>query len=279
MFYILTWLYPYDILGYNALKMKNITFYILGASSGKHDFGGGMKVKKKFVVLLVVMFMVSCLGLVGCSKDEATTAPSSQSDQQKSGDTSKSNVDNELAKLMKSAHEVPGMSYEMVSTITSEGQTMTSTSKMWMSKEKMRMETETNGMKSIMITNAKGEFFMYDEASNTAMKMSDTEDQDQFADQWAEDESDLDNMKIVGQEKLDGYNCVVVSVTDMENDTKMWLRKDIGMPVKVESKMEDGSMVIEYKNYKIGAQADSLFQVPAGAQIMDMPSIPDMPGQ
>ncbi len=232
--------------------------------------------KKSLVVLLVVMFMFSCLGLVGCSKDETATAPSVQSDQQKSDDTK---VENELANLMKSAREVPGMSYEMISTVTNEGQTHTSNSKMWMSKDKMRIETEVSGMKSVMITNAKGELFMYDAASNTAMKMSNLEGQEQMADQWAEDESDLANMKIIGKEKIDGYDCVVVTLIDEETNSKMWLRKDIGMPVKVESKMDDGTVVIDYKNYKIGAQADSLFEVPAGAQIMEMPSMSGMPGQ
>lgn len=234
--------------------------------------------KKRLVVFLVVMFMVSCLGLAGCSKDKAANAPSAQSDQ-KSGDTSKSDTGNEIANLMKSAREVPGMSYEMINTVTTQGQTHTSTSKMWMSKEKMRMETEISGMKSIMIANSKGEIFMYEPTSNTAMKMSEMKGQEQLADKWAEDDSYTSKMKIAGEEKLDGYACVLVTVKDAETDTKMWLRKDIGMPVKMESKMADSTVVIEYKNYKVGAQEDSLFELPAGAQITEMPSMPNVPGQ
>jgi len=67
---------------------------------------------------------------------------------------------------------------------------------------------------------------------------------------------------------------VVVTSNEDDNLTKMWLRKDIGMPVRVEQTTSEGPIVIEYKNYQIGPQDDSLFEIPAGVDITTLPSSP-----
>lgn len=230
--------------------------------------------KKNILVLFVMLVMVSCLALAGCSKEKASDAPATQSGQQQGAESSGSG--NELADLMKSARQVEGMSYEMTSTVSMQGQNQTSQSKMWVSKDKVRMETEMAGMKSVMISDGK-DIYMYQPSSNTAMKLSSVDKQEQLANKWAEDDSYLSKMKVVGEEKMDGFDCLVVSVKDEQTDSKMWLRKDIGMPVRMESNVSGNNVVIEYKNTKIGAQDDSLFVLPAGAQVVDMPAMPQQP--
>jgi len=58
---------------------------------------------------------------------------------------------------------------------------------------------------------------------------------------------------------------------------KMWLRKDDGLPVRVEAASSDGTFVTEYKNYDLGAQDARLFELPAGTQIVTIPTGPNMP--
>lgn len=229
--------------------------------------------KKNILVLFVILIMVSCLGLAGCSKEQASNAPATQSGQQQN---ESSGSGNELADLMKSARQAEGMSYDMISTVAMQGQNQTFQSKVWVSQNKVRMEMEMAGVKSVTISNG-NDIYMYNPASNTAMKMSTLDNQEQLANNWAEDDSYLSKMKVVGEEKMDGYDCLVVTVKDTETDAKMWLRTDIGIPVRMESKESGSDVVIEFKNIKVGAQDASLFEIPAGAQVVDMPAVPQTP--
>jgi outer membrane lipoprotein-sorting protein len=53
--------------------------------------------------------------------------------------------------------------------------------------------------------------------------------------------------------------------------TKMWVREDYGLPVRVEVTALDGQKtVIEYKNLKVGAVPAENFQLPAGVPVTDM---------
>ncbi|MDD3364716.1 MAG: DUF4412 domain-containing protein [Syntrophomonas sp.] len=225
--------------------------------------------KKWLTVLLVSLFMVSCLSLAGCSKDKPANAPATtDQSQKKDGDIQNSSTGNELQDIMKSASKINEVSFDMINTMTNQGQTLTNNAKMWVSNDKLRIETETEGMKSVTIKNSKGEICIYNPDTKTAMKMPSVKNENDLPNKWAKE--DTSKMKIVGQEKMDGYDCVVVTVTEAADTSKMWLRKDIGMPVRVESKTSEGSMVIQYKNYKVGAQADNLFELPADAQVVSM---------
>ncbi len=213
--------------------------------------------------------MAGCAILAGCGQKKAQETSSPPPNVQEKGSS------NELTDIMKSARGASDMSFEMVSTSTSSGQTVTVQGKYWVSGSKMRMETEAAGVKAITVVNAKGEVWMYNPADKTAIKLPAVENKTELPNQWSE-ENDLAAYKIVGHEKVNGYDCVVVTVSEDEGTSKMWLRKDIGMPVKMEAKSADDTMVIEYKNYQVGKQDAGLFEIPADAQVMDMSAMPDM---
>lgn len=224
--------------------------------------------RKWVAVLLVIGLMIA--GLTGCSsKNESagTNAPAATDTKTNQGSTT------DLSSLMKSASQVKGMSFDVVTTITDKDNTTTSTGKFYMSNGKVRIETEVQGMKMITITKDSGEVYMYNPSTNTAMKITAPQDEPELPTDWASADADVSGLKVVGEENKDGYDCIVVTASD---NSKMWIRKDIGMPVRIESTSADGTMVMEYKNYNIGAQADDLFELPAGAQVMEMPTMPDM---
>jgi len=229
-------------------------------------------VKKTLAVMVSILLVVALLGLAGCSKGK--TSEPAASDKAKVTESAGGDAA-ELQKLFKSVKEVKGMSYDMVSTMSGKDANMKSQGKFFISGKKVRMEMEAQGMKSIIISNGSGEAYMYMPATNTAMKTPLPKEKP--ADAWAESEEDLADMKIVGHEKIDGCQCVVVTVAAAEGSMKMWLREDIGMPVRMETGDASNKMVIEYKNFKIGAQPDSLFELPAGAKVMDMSNLQNMP--
>lgn len=84
---------------------------------------------------------------------------------------------------------------------------------------------------------------------------------------------DPGQVKIVGTEVYDGATCKLVEVAGAagQEQMKMWLREDCGVPVKVETTSPDGSKtVMEYKNLKIGPQEPGTFKLPDGVQVTDI---------
>jgi hypothetical protein len=83
---------------------------------------------------------------------------------------------------------------------------------------------------------------------------------------------------VVGPDTVDGTPCTKYKMT-AGNDPKVffwWISTATNTPVKMAA--EDGSLTVLWKNYKAGPQDPSLFQPPAGYQVMQMPAGAGMPG-
>lgn len=225
--------------------------------------------KRWIVIVMVVALMLGSMTGCASKKPEDSTPAATNTPQTQSGD---SRLDN----LMKTAAQANQMSFDMVMTMSDAGAAINTTGKMYVSDKKVRMEMEAMGMKMITITNAQGESYLYNPAEKTAMKMNVPQDSADLPNAWVKENSDTSGMKIVGEEKKDGFDCLVVTTTQEGETAKMWLRKDIGMPVRVEQNTSQGTVVVEYKNYQIGAQPDSLFEIPAGTAVKTMPVMPDV---
>jgi outer membrane lipoprotein-sorting protein len=84
---------------------------------------------------------------------------------------------------------------------------------------------------------------------------------------------DPDLAVVMESEILDGVRCKVVTLPGEgdEGTTKMWIREDYGIPVRIEMLLpEGGNMVMEYKNIKMEQLPAETFQLPAGVEIMDL---------
>ncbi|MBE0427318.1 MAG: DUF4412 domain-containing protein [Nitrospirae bacterium] len=79
--------------------------------------------------------------------------------------------------------------------------------------------------------------------------------------------------KQVGNEIIDGHPCKKYLITYKSDNKKhqvyQWWATDINFPVKTAA--TDGSWVQEYKNIKVGTQADSLFEPPKGYKKFQFP--------
>jgi len=82
--------------------------------------------------------------------------------------------------------------------------------------------------------------------------------------------------KLVGQEMIDGHPCKKYEISHNEGKSILrsyqWIATDINLPIKAAAL--DGSWSMEYKNIRIGPQADSQFELPAGYQQMTVPGMP-----
>ena len=124
-------------------------------------------------------------------------------------------------------------------------------------------------VKSLFYRGRTGAFrtmYMYIPAQNMAMKMdisqagaSPTENIAQY------------NPVVIGTETLDGEVCLVVEYTAAGIKTKSWIWKEKGFPIRMETAGPQGSSVIEFKNIEFVDIPDSMFQLPAGVQIVALP--------
>jgi hypothetical protein len=84
---------------------------------------------------------------------------------------------------------------------------------------------------------------------------------------------------LVGPDTVDGVACLKYKMTAAKDNKVFywWISIDAKIPVKMAA--DDGSITLVWKNYKAGPQDPSLFEVPAGYQVMEMPSMPGGAGQ
>lgn len=215
--------------------------------------------KHKLTVLIICLMVLSMIVVGGCgNKEKPASAPAAMEKQQ-----SEASQSSDLDKIMAGVKAMPGYSCEMI--MTSEG-TKPMAAQIWASDSKLRMEMEAEGQKSVVIINGKGETWNYMPAGNIAMKMAEAPKTELPTD-WATSE---EKPQIIGKETIDGYDCVIVA-SPVQKDTKCWIMKDNGLPVKIEGVVNGQKTLIEYKNYNINKQSEDLFTVPAGAQVMTMP--------
>lgn len=229
---------------------------------------------------LILVGMLLMAAVAGCgSKEPANDVPAGTQTQTQTetGSQTGSQSSSDLSSIMKSASQIKGMSFDMVSTMTGQdGTTVVSSGKMFVQDEQARVEMEAMGMKMITLVKGDDEIYLYNPDTNSAMKMSGLQEGTEPPNAWADESGDASDYTVVGEEKMDGHDCLVVTLTE-DSNTKMWVRKDIGMPVRMEAKSDDGNMVVEYKNYDLSAQPASLFELPAGTQITSMPNLPNVP--
>ncbi len=161
--------------------------------------------------------------------------------------------------------------------VTPSGQGAATTTKMWIKGQKTRIEMTSEGKIMVyLVDTGEQQAYLYFPSDNTAMKMDISTAQETTGKSPTEQSQSLEdyNPVIVGSEVLDGKNCLVVKYTQGTEEVKTWIWKDHGLAIKMESKTPEGTSTIELKNIDFGNIADSMFVLPAGAQIMEVPSGP-----
>ncbi len=140
---------------------------------------------------------------------------------------------------------------------------------------KFRMEMDIEGQKVVYLIDATAmTMYMYYPDQNMAMKVT-YEEPESAVD---ESEAVMDyNPVVVGHETIDGKACVIVEYNVEGTQTRMWVWEQYGFPIRVVYTDSNGTVTINYKNIDFGNIDDSVFELPAGVQIMEMPTMPTMP--
>ncbi len=229
-------------------------------------------------ILLIPALLVGCGGGVGSTQTSstsiattpsgttthttsATASPSETSAAPTSVTTTTSAPSNNLNQILGEAANFPTVKYDMITTVS--GQTITMT--YWMKNKKIRMEMPDMGIITFMDMNEQT-MYMYYPDQNMAIKM--TFD----ASKAPENPSDIleNSPKIVGTETIDGKVCTIIEYNSPEANVKTWIWNDKGFPVKMESTAGGVESTVLWKNFDFSDIPDSMFELPEGAQIMEI---------
>jgi outer membrane lipoprotein-sorting protein len=153
--------------------------------------------------------------------------------------------------------------------MTSQGQTHTS--KVWAKENKFRMESGGQPGYTIMRVD-KSVTWMVMPEQKAYMEMKLDPSKRPRSEEKVQGEV---SRKLIGSETANGHPAKKYEVTYTEGGKTermyQWIATDINFPVRMAA--IDGSWVLDYKNIKMAAQPDSLFEVPSGYQKTAMPGL------
>lgn len=225
-----------------------------------------MKSKKFLLPLVLLLVFVLLLPLYGCGGGEAEEEPAEET---------ASSEDVSMDELFGKAQDIEGYSYDYVIT---EGQTGTVLEgKMWLEnkKQRMEMETEEGKMVQIMDLEAKKAYsYMPDQNMAFEIDLNTVESPETPSDYV--DNTDPVKSEYLGKEDVEGIQCFKYSVEGLEEgdaSVTYWLHGEYGLPVKVETTVDDIVTTMVFKNFKVGDIGDDMFELPSGVQVQ---SVSDM---
>ena len=159
--------------------------------------------------------------------------------------------------------------------MTKEG--MSVESKNYVDGDKMRSDATMNGMDMSIIVR-KDEQKIYNVMNTQKMVMVMPYDPSKVAGRTAASFGPEGKFTLIGPDSVDGVACTKYSVTSDKTKQVFFFWLDPVRKVPLQMSAADGSFTVKWKNFNAGPQDPSLFEPPADYQVMQMPSIPGMPG-
>lgn len=148
--------------------------------------------------------------------------------------------------------------------------------------DKMRAESDFNGVKSILYRNEKGTF-TYMPAQKLAAQMPPMLDRPNITRDIPRYQEFLtqNNGVKAGAETVNGVECDIYTFTEpnINRPGKVWMWREKSFPVKIEVEAPEGKTTIEILNINFSpAVSEADFQVPDGVKIFDpMEAAPQLP--
>ncbi len=137
---------------------------------------------------------------------------------------------------------------------------------------KMRYEQSAIGMSSIILMDAdKKEAYGLIPGQNTAIRIDFSQAVDQTELPSAGLSGIPNDARSIATETLDGKQAAVFQIDSPQGPIKYWVWVDRGLLLKAEATTPQGTITLEYTDYRFGPLDDNLFQLPAGTKIVDMP--------
>lgn len=233
--------------------------------------------KKIISLLLVLVVVLGCAGLAACGGGGGEAVPENGGAETTNGGEEPSNGGEEpsnggsetsgdsLADILTLGSGITSVQYDSV--VTSPGAD-TFTMHVWLKEDKIRTESETVGETIVSIVDLDAQvMYQYFPSQNMAYKTSYTQGESTAL---TETQSiSAYSPTVIGTQTLDGKECLVVEYSASGATVKTWIWKEHGFPIRVETTTAGGTAIVEYKNIEFGDIPDSMFEIPAGVQIIN----------
>ena len=151
-------------------------------------------------------------------------------------------------------------------------------SKTYVEGDKMRSDVTINGMEMAIIVR-KDIKKVYQLMVSQKMAMETDFDPNRIQGNTAASFGPEGKFVLIGPDTVDGVACTKYTVTSDKTKQVFYFWLDVDRKVPVQMAATDGSLTVKWKNFTVGPQDASLFEVPAGYQVTAMPGMPGGAGQ
>ncbi len=135
----------------------------------------------------------------------------------------------------------------------------------------MRHEMTANGSKNVAILDYPAQTMItIMDAQHLAMKMPMKTNSTKITDEASAKRA---NAKSLGAKVMDGHPCHGYETKDGDTVSQVWIGDDIHYMVHSEVNTPSGKIVMALKSWSNAAPTASLFQIPTGCKVMDMPQL------
>ena len=155
------------------------------------------------------------------------------------------------------------------------------TVKVWSKDDRMKAESEFQGMKLVMLRNDKGSF-TYNALQKEATKLPKAVEKTNLTAQLPHYMEFLEKNQAVksGTETIEGRECDIYKFMEpvIRRNATAWVWREKKFPVKIEVESPGGSTLIELKNIQFDVKMEeSNFDLPADVKIIELPEMPPIP--
>ena len=225
----------------------------------------------KYSKLIIPILVVGVIVLIGVSwwgsrepVDEGTSLPEGNLAEE-------GTLTSSLTEILATAKNLPSYTLDMVTSYPGEEVV---TARLWVKDGSRKLESTAEGETMIYLLQAATQSsYIYFPGSKTGMQLDWGTAQTTAEEMLGEQLTDLETYQptIVGEEILDGKDCLVTQWTTEGMEGKSWIWKEYGLPIRTEMTVEGETSVTELKNIQIGSIADSEFELPDDIQITLLP--------
>jgi outer membrane lipoprotein-sorting protein len=178
-------------------------------------------------------------------------------------------AEDSVSEILAKGKKIDGLYYEFVMTVGS----VKAEGKTWIEGKMLRNDILADGQAiSNIIDMEQGVAYTYMPSQKMAMKIDIGKvDTDVFQIPTAyTDDIDTNVLNIVETTTYEGLKCKVMVLAQGQEELKMWISEEYGIPVRVEMMQGGQKTVLEYKNLKVGPIPADVFMIPQGVQIIEM---------
>ncbi len=228
---------------------------------------------RSWCMFFLVLFLIVSLMACGQAQDLPPADPGQEQEEMGQEEAAGTGDEPDASDLMSLFQELEQVSYETVVSAPDLPQDMTM--KTWVKGDKIRMEMEGeqgvySGKVITIMDETENVLYIYNPQENSATKMDmslSAEDEQLDPEEFM---NDLDNYVYIGRDTIDGKRCQVYEAKEGDTTVKMWIWEQHGFPLRMEISDEYGTTVAEFRNISFGNIPDSMFEIPAGVEVVDL---------